>query len=160
MKIVDQHLIEELRQKAGASERHRTNFNLHETLDDPVQRFLNVMEPDSYVQPHRHPDAERWELFVAVAGSALAFTFDDEGVITQRIKISASGPQYAIEIPSKTWHTIVALESGTVLFEFKQGPYTKVTDKDFASWAPKEGDEECQLFLQKLGNSEVKDSVK
>jgi hypothetical protein len=50
------------------------------------------------------------------------------------------------------WHTVIALESGSVVYEVKDGPYSPIDDKNFASWAPKEGDPECGKFLQLLTN--------
>ena len=56
----------------------------------------------------------------------------------------------AIEVPAGTWHTVVVLEPGTVLFEFKQGPYAPLSDKDFARWAPAEGDPGAAAMLQRF----------
>jgi len=34
---------------------------------------------------------------------------------------------------------MVALAPDTVILEIKKGPYSAMSDKDFASWAPEEG---------------------
>ena len=57
---------------------------------------------------------------------------------------------YAVEIPSSVWHTIISLESGTIAYEVKDGPYSPANDKNFANWAPKEGDEECKQYLNTI----------
>ncbi len=150
MKLVTTALIEELGRQAATAPRRRTNFNLHPQLDDPVQRFLNAIEPGSYVRPHRHTNPSRWELFVILAGAALVVILDDEGRVTERVELDAGGPVRAIEIPAGAWHTLAAREPGTVLFEFKAGPYAAVDDKDFAAWAPREGDAACHSFIERL----------
>ena len=62
---------------------------------------------------------------------------------------------YGVEIPPATYHTIVALEVGTVVYEVKDGPYDVTNDKGFATWAPQEGSSDgaefLQLLLEKLG---------
>lgn len=141
-------------QRAAASPRRRANHNLHPVLEDPVQRFLNAMEPGTYVRPHRHTTPEpKWELFVAMSGAIAVLLFDDAGVLTERVVVSAAGPVRAIEVPPGIWHTVVVLESGTVLFEFKQGPYAALTDKDFAQWAPREGEAGAPAMLQSFLNA-------
>ena len=140
LKLVTDALLQELSSKAGVSPRLRANLNLHPELADPVQRFLNALEPGTYLRPHRHvTPAAKWELFVALHGSVAVLLFDDAGRVTDRIEVNARGPVRAVEVSPGEWHGLVVLEAGTVLFEFKQGPYAATSDKDFAAWAPAEG---------------------
>ena len=138
MKLVDTTLFEKVSGQAKAGRRLRANFNLHPTLQDPVQRFLNAMEPGTYVRPHRHP-GDRWELFLALQGALAVLVFDDGGVALDRVELREDGPVRAVEVPPGAWHTVASLEPGSVLFELKPGPYLPLTDKDFAPWAPQEG---------------------
>ena len=139
MKLIDTKTLLELSTEAATSTRLRRNLNLHPQLDDPVQRFCNAMEPGTYVRPHRHSQVDKWELFLALSGSVAVLTFDDVGKVIDRIELSANGPVFGIEIAEYTWHTLVSLEPGTVLFELKRGPYQPLTDKDFAQWAINKG---------------------
>ena len=147
-KIIDQSLLQDLSNQALARPRLRSNYNLHPKLDDPVQRLLNAMEPDTYVHPHRHPQDDKWELFVIIQGEAIALMFDEDGRMTHRIDLNSNGPIYAVEIPTNTWHSVASLKTGTVLFEVKRGPYEQLSDKDFASWAPNEGEPECANYIK------------
>ncbi len=124
--------------RARSARRGRVHHNLHPGLDDPVQRMCVAMEPGSYCRPHRHPDGGKWELFIALQGKAAVLIFDDAGRVRDRAEISPAGATVLVEIPAGAWHTLAALQSGTVLFESKPGPYAAETDKDFASWAPGE----------------------
>ncbi len=139
MKILDRERIRSVQRAARQSPRLRANDNLHPTLEDPVQRFLNAMEPGTYVRPHRHPEPGRWELFLALEGRAVVLTFGDRGEVLERVEIASRGPVRAVEVAPGTWHAVAALEEGTVLFELKPGPYRPLSDKDFAPWAPAEG---------------------
>jgi hypothetical protein len=55
-----------------------------------------------------------------------------------------------VEIPARVWHSIIVLESNSVLFEVKDGPYEALTDKNFAQWAPPEGDAHCDKFNENV----------
>lgn len=150
LKLITASLMTELSHQAAASIRGRSNFNLHPHLTDPVQRFLNAIEPGSYVRPHRHGNPVRWELFVVLHGAAVVLLFDDAGVVMERVELDAGGSVRAAEIPPGVWHTVVARVSGTVLFEFKEGPYAPLSDKDFAAWAPAEGDLKCPQWVERF----------
>ena len=152
--VIDNELLAALSKTAQSSPRLRKNHNIHSQLDDPVQRLFNAMEPDTYVRPHRHQGDDRWEFFQIVSGSATVLTFEPDGKVLEKIVLSQKGPNVAIEIPGNTWHTIASLQSGTVLFEIKKGPYQPVSDKDFAVWAPAEGESAAEQFVQWLVEAE------
>jgi len=154
LKIIDKQLLDELVDKAVNSERKRANHNLHETLDDKVQRFFNAMEPETYVQPHRHSGSDKWELFLILRGSLLAVIFGDDGSIVSRTRLVA-GKDAGLEIPENTWHSLISLESGTLMFESKRGPYSPTNAKDFAEWAPTENNPACADFTEWFVNGEI-----
>jgi len=147
-KIVTPQLLEELSRKAQASPRLRLNHNFHDDLADPINRLLNAIEPGSYVQPHKHPDKR--EVFIVLKGSLVVVLFDSDGNPEEYVLLNQFNGNHAVEIPIETWHTIFALETGSVVFEVKDGPYIPISDKNFASWAPKEGDSDCIEYLEKL----------
>lgn len=138
MKVLDADALHRLSARAAALPRQRANLNLHPSLDDPVQRLCNALEPGTYVRPHRHPQPDRWELFAILTGAAAVLQLDASGRVLTRVELRAGGPGLVVEIPAGAWHTLVALAPGTVLFELKPGPYTPLADKDFAAWAPPE----------------------
>jgi hypothetical protein len=45
-----------------------------------------------------------------------------------------------VELADNQFHTLVALEPDTVMFELKQGPYSPTADKDFLTRFPAEGE--------------------
>lgn len=155
IQIVDQKLLDQVSAKAQASQRQRMNHNLHQ-LEDRVQRMLNALEPDTYVRPHRHIDPPKVEMFVILRGKSAVLIFDDEGRLENTIILS---PQEicVVDIPAGHWHSLIALETGTVVMEAKDGPYIASTDKDFAAWAPRENSRDAAVWLEKMraGISEV-----
>ena len=62
---------------------------------------------------------------------------------------------FGAEIPERTFHTLIALDPGSVVYEIKDGPYNPIDDKNFAPWAPKEGEpgarEYLDLILSRIG---------
>jgi cupin fold WbuC family metalloprotein len=146
MKSLSRGDVETLLSSAAVSPRLRANANMHPSLDDPVQRFVNAMEPGTYVRPHRHREEGRWELFVIVAGAVGVLSFDENGRVIERVELNPESGAIAVEIPPGSWHAVVCLVPATLLFEVKPGPYAKTTDKDFATWAPAEGEPNCAQF--------------
>jgi cupin fold WbuC family metalloprotein len=138
MKVFSSDQLQQLIQQAQSAPRLRVNHNIHPVLDDPVQRFFNAMQPGTYVRPHRHTTPPRWELFMVLKGRLAVLLFDDEGRVEERQELAEQGPVFGVEIESGRWHALVALQS-TLVFEVKPGPYSALTDKDFAAWAPDEG---------------------
>jgi len=136
-----------LSRTARTNPRLRQNLNLHADYAEPCQRLFNAVEPESYLRPHRHTDPPKPECFVAVRGRFQLLLFDDEGRVTERVDLSPDGPAVAIDLAAGVWHTIIALEPGSIFFETKPGPYVALTDKDFAPWAPAEGSEETKAYL-------------
>jgi hypothetical protein len=62
-----------------------------------------------------------------------------EGEIHQQKTISASGPIHGVEVAAGQFHSLVAMECDSVIFELKQGPYVPCQEKDFLRNFPKEG---------------------
>jgi cupin fold WbuC family metalloprotein len=132
------------------SPRKRMILPFHEGDDDPLQRMLNVLQPGSYVQPHRHLSPPKAEPIIVLRGALQVVTFDEAGRIERRINLRAGSGTVGVDIRPGVFHTFFALEEDTVLFEVKPGPYEALSDKDFASWAPKEGTPEASLYLKDL----------
>lgn len=147
MERFDQSLLDTLANTAATSVRRRANHNIHPSLDAPVQRFFNALEPDTYVRPHRHRTPPRWELFLVLRGRLALLTFDADGRVIGREELCATGPVFGGEVPEDTWHALVALEP-TIVFELKEGPYHALYDKDFATWAPAEGAPVCGVLVE------------
>ncbi|MCG8539168.1 MAG: WbuC family cupin fold metalloprotein, partial [Clostridia bacterium] len=138
--------LEQLSIIAKQSERKRMNKNYHPKLNDTLQRLLNAMEPGTYVQPHKHEEPDKREIFIILKGSALVVEFDNDGEITEHMLLSAEVGNFVVEIQPCVYHTVISLEPGTVVYEVKDGPYNPLDDKNFAKWAPKEGDSDCQRY--------------
>lgn len=148
--LLDSVLLAPLVGSACAAPRRRKNLNLHATPDEPAQRFFNAMEPDSYVRPHRHLDAGKAETLLVVRGSVGVFEFDDDGGVIRATRLSAGGDAFGVHVPLGVWHSLVALEPGTVFLEVKGGPYVPFAPEDFASWAPAEGDAAAADYIAAL----------
>jgi len=144
---VDARLLDTVVEAARKSARLRMNHNLH-VMEDAIHRLLNAMEPGSYVQPHRHWSAPRTETLACVRGRGAVLVFDDGGAVTSRFVLAPAGPDFVCELPPGTWHSLLALETGTVFFEVKAGPYVAPVAADVASWAPAPNDARAAGYLE------------
>ncbi|MDT8445600.1 MAG: WbuC family cupin fold metalloprotein [bacterium] len=147
---INRNLLETTAKKGAETPRGRTNFNFHQSADDLVQRMLNAIEPGSYVQPHRHLDPPKAEAFLCLKGRGVVIFFDDSGEAVQFFPLDPASLDYGVEVPVGTWHAILSFEPGSVYYEVKHGPYVKISDKDFAPWAPAEGDPEMAAYQKHL----------
>lgn len=144
---ISENRLRQLSGEAATRPRRRQNLNLHPWLDDPIQRLFNALEPETYVRPHRHAREHGWELMLRIRGAFSILLFDDLGTVVERVDLISGKGAAAVEIPAYAWHALVALESGTLMFEVKPGPYSAVEDKDFAPWAPAEGTTNARDFV-------------
>ena len=140
LKLYGVATLNALSAEAARSPRRRKNLTVPPVLADPVQRLFNAMEPGTYARPHRHARDNGWELMVVVRGTFAVLRFDEAGCVLARVDLRAGDGDCAVEIPAHAWHCVVSLAPGTIMFEVKPGPYSPLEDKDFAAWAPPEGD--------------------
>lgn len=140
--------LDQLSRLAKTLPRGRLHLNLHAGPDEPCQRLVNAVEPESYIPPHRHAEHTTNECLLALRGVFALVLFDDSGKPLRALQFG--GPQADLEIvelaPS-TWHTVIALEPGSVLFETKSGPYRPANAKVAAPWAPPENDPRAAPYL-------------
>ena len=121
MKIT-QALMDELSAQAKASPRLRMNRDLRNSQEDQSQRMLNAIEPGSPLPIHRHMKSS--ETVVCLRGRLVWEFYDElERICTETVELSPNGPVVAMNIPIGQWHTVRALESGSVILECKDGPY-------------------------------------
>src|SRR3954469_23209575 len=114
-----------------SSPRRRVIQPFHRDESATLQRMFNAVQPDSYIPPHRHlhpPKAESW---VVLRGALAFFTFDAHGSIEEWGEMRAGGPLVGVDLEPGVYHTFIALEPDTVVFEVKSGPYSPASDKAF-----------------------------
>ena len=127
MKVIDKNLIDSVVAQAKESPRLRMNYNFHESLDDKCHRLLNALEPGTVVPVHRHPTKD--ESFVILRGKVRVSIYNDSGQVTESVVLSPADGKYGVDIAKNVWHGVECLESGSVIFEVKEGPFVP-HDKD------------------------------
>lgn len=135
------------------SERKRIILPIHRRQDAPVQRMLNFLQPGTYIRPHKHPRSGAAESLVVLQGKIGFYIFDENGRIVWTDIIEKCAFSSVMDIEPDTWHTFLVLEKDTVLFECKRGPYEPETDKVFATWAPEEGSDDVENWIDRLNNN-------
>ena len=126
---IDDVLLDELTAQAKVSPRLRMNYDLRNSSADTSQRMLNAIEPGSEVPIHRHRSTS--ETVVVMRGRVIEEFYDElERICSATYEVSAGGPVCALNIPAGTWHTLRALESGTVILEMKDGAYEPIGEED------------------------------
>lgn len=127
MKIT-QELLDSLTAQAKVSPRLRINLDLRNSPNDRSQRMLNAIEPGSPMPIHRHRLSS--ETVVCLRGRLRELFYDDSGKEIEVIDLAPGSDCVALNIPQGQWHTVHALESGTVIIEFKDGYYEPLGPED------------------------------
>ena len=74
-----------------------------------------------YYQIHRHHASS--ETVVILRGKIQWFFYDDNGNETERVTLDADGDLRMLNVEKDRWHSLECLESGSVLYDSKDGPY-------------------------------------
>lgn len=127
--IITQVILDSLTEQAKASPRLRMNMDLRNGPEDQSQRMLNAIEPGSPMPIHRHKYTS--ETVVCLRGRLVEEFYDDlERMCTDAIELTPGGPVMAVNIPAGQWHSIRALESGSVVLACKDGKWEPLGEED------------------------------
>lgn len=147
---IDKKMLDKLSREAAASPRRRKNLNFHPRDDFPAHRLLNAMEPDSYIQPHRHNSADKDESIIVLRGALGVIFFGLDGSVIDTMVLEAGGETLGVDIPHGQYHAMVCLQAGTVFFEAKAGPYLPLSLEEKAPWSPSESESGVDEYLTTL----------
>ena len=117
--IIGKDILDELTCRAKASPRLRMNLDLRNSPSDGSQRMLNAIEPGTVMPVHRHLGSS--ETVICLRGHFEEYLYDDNGVLIETVDMRPGGA--LVNVPAGQWHNLKSLESGTVLFEAKDGPW-------------------------------------
>ena len=128
MALINEELLDRVTGEAKRSPRLRMNYNFHETLDAKAQRLLNALEPGTVLPVHRH--CQTAETYLVLRGVIKVLFYDDRKRLLETFLLDPREGNYGVHIPKGQWHTLEVLESGTVIFEVKDGPYQTLGKDD------------------------------
>lgn len=148
--IIAKSLFASLVERAKTSPRLRANHNFHQTAAENPNRFLNVLVEGTYIAPHRHLDPPKPEAFLVLEGQVALFVFEEDGAIAECHLLGPETPSWGVDVPAGVWHSMAVLSPHAVCYELKPGPYVAASDKEFAPWAPREGEPGVPEFLNSL----------
>ena len=124
--IIDSKILDALTAQAKASSRLRMNLDLRNSPEDLSQRMLNAIEPGTVMPIHRHRSSS--ETVVCIRGHFEEYFYDSDGQLTDTIDMVPGGN--VLNVPAMQWHSLKSLETGTMLFECKDGPYEPLGEED------------------------------
>ena len=119
--VVDKKILDELTAKAKENPRLRCNLDMRNSADDQSQRMLNALEPGTVMPIHRHLASS--ETVIIIRGRIRWLFYDEQGRITESTELWSDGDVRMLNVEKGRWHSLECLDSGSVLFEAKDGPY-------------------------------------
>lgn len=125
---IDFSLLNKVSDDARKSSRLRKAYDLRTSTQDQSQRMINAIEPGTEVQIHRHRNSS--ETCFVIRGAAIEVIFNDLGQEIERFHMKAGSDCVGVNIPMGVWHKIISIESGTIIFEAKDGEYEPLNEID------------------------------
>ena len=119
--VIDKELLDNLTAQAKINPRLRQSFDLRNSAEDKSQRMLNALEPGTVMPIHRHHASS--ETVVILRGKIRWIFYDDQGRITESTELRSDGDIRILNVEKDRWHSLECHESGSVLYESKNGPY-------------------------------------
>jgi len=126
--IVDQELLDQLTLQAKENPRKRQSFDLRTTTEDSSQRILNAVEPGTVLPIHRHRHST--ESIFCIRGKVVQKYYNDNGDVTGAFVLAPNSERMGMSVPVGQWHALESLETGSVIFECKDGVYEPLKDED------------------------------
>ena len=125
---ISQEILDNLSEQAKASPRLRMAMDLRNSPEDLSQRMLNALEPGTVMPIHRHLASS--ETVVLLRGKICWHCYDEAGNETESVVLDANGDVRCINVEKARWHSLECLESGSVLFESKDGKYEPLREDE------------------------------
>lgn len=126
--LLNKTLLDVISAEASRSSRLRKNFNLHDCLEAPSQRLFNALQPGTKMEIHRHRHTS--ETCLVIQGSVKYTIYSDDGSVKESFVLKAGADNFGYHVPAGQWHTMEPLESDTVIFGCKDGPYMPLDNSD------------------------------
>ena len=147
---INRGMITELVEISKNTFRGRTRLCAHRNVNESVHEMFIVHPKGAYIPPHKH--LEKSESILVLDGETEYFTFNDDGLIDQRISMGdyQSGKSFFFRLQEPLFHSMLVVSETLTFLEITKGPF-KSDDTVEATWAPdKNCDAEVKLFLNKL----------
>ena len=129
--IITKAILDELTEQAKGNPRLRQSMDLRNSPEDGSQRMLNALEPGTVMPIHRHHGSS--ETVVILRGKIKWVFYDNEGKETENVILDANGEQRMLNVERDRWHSLVCMESGSILYESKDGPYHPLEEDEMMS---------------------------
>ena len=126
--IITKELLDELSAEAKGNPRLRMNYDLRNSAEDGSQRMLNALEPGTVLPIHRHTASS--EIVTIVRGAIREYFYDADGKQTEAITLRFGEGIPVLVVPKGVWHNLECLESGTIIYESKDGAYEPMRPED------------------------------
>ena len=128
---IDVTLLDELTAQAKVSPRLRMNLDLRNSPNDQSQRMLNALEPGTVMPIHRHRHSS--ETVVVLRGKVKWVYYNDKKEVTDTFIVAPGSDLVGLSVPMGQWHSLECLETGTVIFESKDGAFEPMRPEDVLS---------------------------
>src|SRR3989344_5011007 len=104
LKKIDSSLINKIILDSKTAIRRRARNNFHQNTEK-IQRMVVAFQKDAYIQPHKHQNPDKVEVFICLKGRFLAICFDSDGAIIDHAIFGEKENIKGIEVSPRLYHT-------------------------------------------------------
>ena len=80
------------------------------------------------VSVHRHPTKD--ESFMLLRGKVKVSTYNDDDSVLESVVLCQEDGRNGVDIPKNVWHNLEAIEADSVIFECKEGPFSRLASSN------------------------------
>jgi len=128
MQLINNALLDQISGEAQNCARLRMNHNLHFSAVSPSQRLIHALEPGTSLPIHRHQHTA--ETYILLRGRIRVMFYNADKTLMEEMVLDQLSGNFGLNIPAGQWHTLEVLESGSAIFECKDGPYAPLGEED------------------------------
>lgn len=125
---LNEELFLQLASKAAKLPRLRLAYDLRDSSNEGCQRMLNVLQPGTKTQIHRHRNSS--ETVLCIYGSAIERFYDEDGNETECVIIKAGSTMPGVVVETGRYHSLESTDEIGVVCGFKSGNYEPMADCD------------------------------
>ncbi len=121
-----------LKEQASNAPLKRARICAHRSADASIHEMIIALDRATYIRPHQH--IGKSESFHLIEGDADAVFFDDDGEVTEVVRMAAGHTVY-YHLDEARFHMQIVRSKHLVFHEVTRGPYRR-EETVFAEWSP------------------------
>lgn len=115
--LLDNYSTNKLIEESQNNSSSRSHLLFHDSIKDDIQQIAFCIQPETLIDVHKHLGGT--ETIICLRGAMAVTVWNDKD--SEIFILNNQNP--ILKFNPKNWHTYTSLETNTIGFEIKEGPY-------------------------------------